>query len=249
MAIGKEALGLTKGDFSKKLSRIVDVHRVNSKVIGKPKDFVLTACRLTGKFAEVANRPDVELRVLNWEAGKRQVKMLVMSQGGKRYPVPKGQLVDQLYPARKTVKHAPPEKKHAQAVRAAMRNAIGGQIQSYRKTLKYPLTCAKSEREIRLGMRVDIDHINKPFVQLCDEFMEDNGLTYCEIKLCGPPSRKRFADNQLMGQWFTYHDINARLAPCLARANRSAGSGEYEAKESLIGTFEGDAGDDVALDW
>ena len=99
MSIAKEALGLGKGDFSKKVSNIVDAHRANSKIIGKPKDFVLTACRLSEKFSEVANRPDVEVRISYWKAGPRKVKIIVLKQGGKEYPVPKGQLVDSLYPA------------------------------------------------------------------------------------------------------------------------------------------------------
>ena len=249
MNVAKETLGLGKGDFSKKVSAIVDAHRTNSKIIGKPKDFLLTACRLTERFSEVANRPDVEVRVLHWKVGPRKVKVVALRQGGKDYPVPKGQLVDQLYPARKTVNHAKPEKKHAAAVRAAMRQYVDGQLRDYRKSLKYPVECYHTQAMIRRGMRLDVDHIHKPFLQLCDEFIAANDLTYAEVKIVGPPNLKRFNDKKLGSAWSLYHEMHARLAPSSPKANRSAGSGEYQASEALYGSFEGSPDDDVNLDF
>ena len=249
MTIAKEALGLGKGEFSKKISNIVDAHRANSKIIGKPKDFVLTSCRLTDKFSEVANRPDVEVRITYWKTGPRKVKIIILKQGGKEYPVPKGQLVDQLYPPRKTVNHATPEKKHAHAVRAAMRQYVDYQLRAYRKTLKYPVICHHTEATIRMGMRLDIDHINKPFLQLCDEFVAGENLKYADIAIVGPPNLKRFKDQKLGKTWVLYHECHARLAPSSPKANRSAGSGEYQASEALYGSFAGEVEDDVSLDF
>jgi hypothetical protein len=249
MNVAKETLGLGKGDFSKKISTIIDSHRMGAKIIGKPKDFVLTSCRLSDRFSEVANRPDVEVRILNWKVGPRKVKVIAMVQGGKEYPVPKGQLVDQLYPARKTVRHAKPEKKHAGAVRACMRQAVDYQLRDYRKTLKYPVTCFHTEATIRRGMRLDVDHVHKPFLQLCDEFVAGENLTYVEIKIVGPPNLKRFEDKKLGKAWVLYHECHARLAPSSPKANRSAGSGEYQASEALYGSFAGEVEDDVSLDF
>ena len=249
MSVAKEALGLGKGEFSKKISAIVDGHRANSRIIGKPKEFVLTACRLTDRFSEVANRPEVTVHVSYWKTGPRKVKIIVMKQGGKEYPVPKGQLVDQLYPPRKTVNHAPPEKKHAMAVRSAMRQYVDYQLRDYKKSLKYPVTCHHTEAMLRLGMRIDIDHIHKPFVQLCDEFVAGENLKYVDIAIVGPPNLKRFKDTKLGKAWVLYHECHARLAPSSPKANRSAGSGEYQASEALYGTFKGDVEDDVSLDF
>ena len=190
MSVAKTALGLNKGEFQKKLGNVVDAHRAGSKLIGKPRDFVLTACRLSTRFSKVANEPNVEVRIKNMKAGPRQVKVLMLRrEDGFEQPVPRGQLVDQLYPPRKTVNHANPEKKHAMAVRNAMRNAVDSQLRDYRKTLNYPVTCFHTERVIRRGMRVDIDHIYKPFVQLCDEFIASQDLTYCEVGLAGPETQ------------------------------------------------------------
>lgn len=250
MTVAKTALGLGKGEFQKKLGNIVDAHRVNSKLIGKPRDFVLTACRLSTRFSKMANEPGVEVRLRNMKAGPRTVKVIMLKrEDGFEQPVPRGQLVDQLYPARKTVKHANPEKKHAMAVRAAMRTAVDSQLRDYRKTLQYPLSCFHTEKTIRRGMRVDIDHINKPFVQLCDEFLTTQKLTYCEIPLIGPPNMKRFKDSTLWGAWQLYHEMHARLAPSLPKANRGAGSGTYEASEELIGSFAKTDQEDIDMDF
>jgi len=249
MSVAKEVFGLGRGDFSKKISNIVEAHRANSRIIGKPKDFILTACRLSNKFHEVANRPDVEVRIAFFKAGPRKVKIIILKQGGKEYPVPKGQLVDQLYPARKTVNHATPEKKHAALVRAAMRQYVDYQLRDYRKTLKYPVTCFHTEATIRVGMRLDIDHVNKPFLQLCDEFVAGEDMKYVDITIVGPPNLKRFKDQKLGKAWVLYHEMHARLAPSTPKANRSAGSGEYQASEALYGTFAGDVDDDVNLDF
>ncbi len=77
MSIAKEALGLNKGEFTKKLSNVVNAHRANSKIIGKPRDFLLTACRLTDRFSKVANEPDVEVRLKNMKVGPRSVKVII----------------------------------------------------------------------------------------------------------------------------------------------------------------------------
>jgi len=250
MSVAKTALGLGKGEFQKKLGNIVDSHRVGSKLIGKPRDFVLTACRLSTRFSKMANEPEVEVRVRNMKAGPRQVKVIMLKrEDGFEQPVPRGQLVDQLYPPRKTVRHANPEKKHAMAVRASMRAAVDSQLRDYRKTLKYPVTCYHTERMIRRGMRVDIDHIGKPFVQLCDEFIASQNLTYCEVPLIGPPNMKRFKDSTLWGAWQLYHEMHARLAPSLPKANRGAGAGTYEASEALIGSFAKQSEEDLDIDF
>ena len=250
MSVAKEALGLNKGEFSKKLGQIVDAHRANSKIIGKPKDFILTACRLCDRFAKVANEPEVTVRVINMRIGPRSVKCIHLCRAdGFKQPVPRGQLTDQLYPPRKTVNHATPEKKHALAVRSAMRNAVTYQLKDYRKSVTFPTECWHTQKVIRRGIRWDVDHIVKPFVQLCDEFIEAQGVKYCDVALAGPPNMKRFKDTVMWKAWQLYHECHARFAPTLPKANRSAGSGDYQASEALIGSFAGSEEDDIDMDF
>lgn len=251
MSVAKETLGLNKGEFAKKFSAVVDNHRTGSKLIGKPRDFILTACRLTERFAKMANDTTVEVRVKNWKAGPRKVKMIVLVRPAdkREQPVSKGQIVDILYPPKKIATSASDEKKHALAVRAAMRSAVSNQLKAYRKTLRYPLECWHTQAIIRIGTRVDIDHINKPFLQLCDEFLESQELKYVDIPLVGPPNLKKFKDDKLQRAWALYHECHARLAPALPKANRAAGSGEYQASEALLGSFAKEDPNDLDMDF
>ena len=250
MSIAKETLGLNKGEFGKKIKTVIDAHRANSRLIGKPKDFVLTCCRLTDRFSKMANEPGVEVYLRNMQIGPRKVKCLHLKRkDGFEQPVPKGQLTDQLYPVKKIATTASPEKKHALAVRAAMRAAVDYQLRDWRKTVRFPAECVHTQRQIRKGMRWDVDHIGKPFLQLCDEWVELQGLTYLDLSLIGPPNLKRFKDSKLQAHWVLYHETHATFAPSLPKANRSAGSGEYQASEALLGSLKKEDPDDVDLDF
>jgi hypothetical protein len=250
MTVGKDVFSLTKGEFSKKFSRVVDSHRAGSKLIGEPKNFILKAARLAERFSTVANEPDVELRVKMWPCGPRRVKMAVMKRGdGKEYPIPKNQLVDALYPPRQTVRTPNLERKHVTAVRAAMRQLVDSQLRAYRKTLQYPLECHVTGKQLRPGMRVDIDHLGRPFVQIADEWVASLGLTYCDLALVGPPNLKRFKDKAFNDTWSLYHEDHARLIAVCAAANRSKGSGDYATPPEVIGSFEKKTDEEIDLEF
>jgi hypothetical protein len=248
MTVGKDVFSLTKGEFSKKFSRVVDSHRAGSKLIGEPKNFILKAARLAERFSTVANEPDVELRVKMWPCGPRRVKMAVMKRGdGKEYPIPKNQLVDALYPPRQTARTPNLERKHVTAVRAAMRQLVDSQLRAYRKTLQYPLECHVTGKQLRPGMRVDIDHLGKPFVQIADDWVASLDLTYCDFVLVGPPNLKKFKDRALNDAWSLYHEDHARLIAVCAAANRSKGSGDYTTPSEVIGSFAKQTEDEIDL--
>jgi hypothetical protein len=250
MTIGKETFGLTKGEFSKKLSRIVETHRSGSKLIGQPRDFIITAARLAEKFSTVANEPETEIRVKLWPCGPRRVKMAVMQRSnGKEYPLPKNQLIDQLYPPKQTVRTPNPERKHISSVRAAMRQLVDSQLRAYRKTLQYPLECHVTGKQLRPGMRVDIDHLGKPFVQLADEWVNSLDLTYCDLAICGPPNLKKFKEARYNDAWKIFHEDYARLIAVCAAANRSKGSGDYATPPEVIGSFEKKTENEIDLEF
>ena len=94
----KETLGLGKGQFTEKMTRIINNHRANSKLIGEPKEFVLRVCRLTERWAKLAQKTDtlVYLRYIEI-AGGRKVKVLSLEGGGSKQPVPKAKLIESLY--------------------------------------------------------------------------------------------------------------------------------------------------------
>jgi hypothetical protein len=250
MTLGKDTFSLTKGEFSEKFSRIVNAHRAGSKLIGQPRDFVITACRLASKFSKVANEADVEVRLENYPCGPRKVKMIILKRpDGFKQPVPKNQLVDQLYPPRVTKRAPNLERKHVTAVRAAMRQLVDPQLRRYRKTLQYPIECCVTGKQLRPGMRVDIDHLGKPFVQIADEWIASLDLTYCDLALVGPPNLKKFKDRALNDAWSLYHEDHARLIAVCAAANRSKGSGDYTTPSEIVGSFKKKTDEEIDLEF
>jgi hypothetical protein len=98
-------------------------------------------------------------------------------------------------------------------------------------------------------MRVDIDHLGKPFVQLADEWIGGLGLTYCDLALVGPPNLKRFKDPKYNDAWPMFHEDNARLIAVCAAANRSKGASGYETPRGVVGSFEKSSEEEVDLDF
>ena len=250
MSIGKETFDLNKTEFSQKIGRIIQNFRASSKLIGEPREFVIRCCKLTEKWGKLANDPEVIVYLRNIDtAGGRRVKMLVLERGGTQQPVPKAQLVSALYPPKKTATTATPEEKHYNAVKAAMRNGIFYQLKSFRDNCSLPCVCYLTGKQIRPGMRTDIDHIGMTFSEICDEFVREKSLNYSRITLKGPPTAKVFADNVLWQEWVAFHLQKARYALTLASANRSKGADGYTTDPELLGTFAKEDPEDLALDF
>lgn len=130
-----------------------------------------------------------------------------------------------------------------------MRTAVDYQLRAFRKAVRLPAECVHTHKQIRLGIRWDVDHIGKPFLQLCDEWVELQGLTYLDLALKGPPNLKKFKDDKLQSHWILWHETHAVFAPSLPKANRSKGAGEYQASEALLGSLKKEDPDDVDLDF
>jgi len=250
MTIGRETFDLNKTQFTEKLGRVIKNFRANSKLIGEPREFVLRCCKLTEKWGKMANDPEVIVYLRNVDtAGGRKVKMIVLERGGTQQPVPKAQLVSALYPPKKIATSATPEEKHYNAVKAAMRGGIAYQLKSYRDSCTLPCVCYLSGKQIRPGMKTDIDHIGMTFSEICDEFIREKCLNYSRIVLCGPPTAKRFKDEELWQQWVAFHLQKARYSLTLASANRSKGADGYTTDPTLLGTFSKEDPEDLALDF
>ena len=250
MTLGKETFALNKGEYAGKLGKIITNHRLNSKLIGEPKDFVLRSCRLMDQWAKLASDPEVEVYLRNVDiAGGRKVKMLSLERGGTKQPVGKAKLVDALYPAKRIATSATPEEKHYNAVKSAMRLAIHYQLKSFRDSVQYPCVCYITGKNIRKGEKTDIDHCGMSFSEIADRFLSIKGLKYTEISLVGPPTGKSFKDKQLWGEWVSFHMEHARYAIVYASANRSKGSSGYETPTELYGSFKAEDPDDLSLDF
>lgn len=250
MTIGKQTFDLTRKDYSEKLSRIISNHRVNAKLIGEPKEFVLRSCRLHQTWAKLAADPDTEVYLRNLEiAMGRKVKLISLECKGSKQPVPKAKLVDALYPPKKIKTSASVEETHYNKVKAAMRQGIKYQLNEFRNSVKLPTFCFLSGRELRKSAKTDVDHSGLSFSQIADSFLEFKGLVYTDITLEGPPTAKRFKDKRLWEEWIEYHGEVARLELVCASANRSKGAGDYETPSKLYGSFAKSSPEDIALDF
>jgi hypothetical protein len=250
MALGKETFNLNKGEFTDKIGRIITNHRVGSRIIGEPAEFVLRSCRLTEQWGRLGGSPDTLVYIRNVElAGGRKVKMLSLERGTTKQPIAKAKLIEALYPTKKTVATATAEEKHFSAVKAAMRNAVAMQLKKFRDSIKFPAVCHITGKSIRLGQKTDIDHINMPFSELADRFVASKNLKYTDVTLMGPPSGKSFRDKQLWGEWAAFHLQHARYALVHASANRSKGCGNYTTPPELLGSFAAEDPNDLSLDF
>jgi hypothetical protein len=250
MTIGKETFSLNKGEYTDKLGRVITNHRANSKLLGEPKEFILRSCRLSDQWMKMAGDPETEVYLRNVDiAGGRKVKMLSLERGGTKQPVSKSKLVDALYPVKKIATTATSEEKHFNSVKSAMRHAVSHQLKGFRDAVTYPLVCSITGKQIRRGMKTDVDHCGMPFSEIADRFVSIKGLRYSDISLMGPPTGKSFKDKVLWGEWVAYHLQHARFALVCASANRSKGSDGYVAPTELLGSFKAEDANDLSLDF
>jgi hypothetical protein len=248
--IGKETFELSKKDYSEKLSRVINNHRVNSKLVGEPRDFILRSCRLVSTWFKLSSDPEVEVYLRNVDtAGGRKVKMISLERKRTKQPVPKAKLIDSLYPPKKIATSATLEEKHYNAVKSAMRSAVDSQLKEFRASVTYPTLCYLTDKTIKKGMRTDVDHVGLSFAEIADTFVKSRCLKYTEIGLVGPPTAKRFTDPKLWSDWKKFHLEFAKFSLVLASANRSKGCGDYTTPKDLYGTFSKEDPEDLALDF
>ena len=250
MTLGRDTFGLTKTDFNAKLSRIIGNHRASSLLIGEPSEFVLRACRLTERWGKMASDPHVQVRLRNLEiAGGRKVKMISLERGTTRQPVGKSKLVDELYPVKKIATSASSEEKHYNAVKGAMRGGVLVQLKEYRNTVTLPTICAVTGLKIRKGQRTDVDHTGQTFSEIADNFIAQCDLKYTDISLVGPPTAKRFKDDELWELWKEFHRAFAKYALVHESANRSKGAEGYTTPGDLYGSFAAEDSESLSLDF
>ena len=250
MPIGKDTFNLNKAQFNEKLSRVIKNFRTNSKLVGEPREFILRCCRLTEKWSKLSNDSDTEVYLRNIDiSGGRKIKMISLERGTTKQPVPKNQVLDALYPAKKIATTATPEEKHFNSVKAAMRYAIKHQLQEFRSHCGPANVCYLTGLQLRPGSKTDVDHVGLPFAELADRFIASQNLKYTDIILKGPVTAKRFTDALLWVKWIDFHKENAKFALVCSSANRSKGAEGYKTPYSLYGSFSAEDPESLSLDF
>jgi hypothetical protein len=105
---------------------------------------------------------------------------------------------------------------------AALRNEAfrSDAMQQARETLGS--ACARCTKECR---KLVVDHDVKPFAQILDEFLDDNGISLSDVKIRG--SKNGFRMKKLGSKWRKFHDANATLVGLCAGCNGSLNSRGY----------------------
>lgn len=235
---------MTKSEFEKQISRIVNGTRLKCRVKKSDKQFLIEALKKTSRFNTMANDPTLWITVEKVTAGPRYVRMLVLrrrpdpTKRPSRQPCPKSKLVEAVYPTKVSRKKSENPltkyKNHALKIREVFRSTVADQIRDFRKKLTYPRHCARTQAKLYDWMKIDIDHFNKPFIQICEEFLNSEKLYYSDIQIKGPPNMKELCDKTIENKWKEYHRSNAVLAAVGFKENRSAGSSNYVSDEKLL---------------
>lgn len=248
--IGKQTFGLTRKDYTDKLSKIIANHRVNARLIGEPREFILRSCRLYQTWAKLASDPEIQVYLRNVDiANGRKVKLVSLERGATRQPVPKAKLIDALYPPKKTKTSATPEERHYNNVKVSMREGVKDQLRDFRESVSFPTMCYLTGQALNKWSKMDVDHVVMSFSEIADSFVMEQGLKYTDIVLTGPPNAKRFKDSGLWEEWQLFHFKKARFSLVCASANRSKGAGDYTTPEDLYGSFARQGPEDLALDF
>lgn len=250
ISLGKTVLGLSKKEFTELIRKIIKNHRVNSRLIGTPRELILKASKITDKWGKIANRPDtlVYLRTIDIARGIK-VKMISLEEGKTKQPVPLNQFISALYPPKPLPSPATPEERHYGAVKTSMRFAVDHQLKEFRDSVELPLQCPLTGAHIRKGVKTDVDHFGLSFSEIADRFLEVSGLKYSDILLEGPPTARKFKDKELWAVWQEYHKLQASFALVCASANRSKGCGDYVTPKELIGSLAPKDSTELSLDF
>lgn len=190
-------------------------------------------------YAKRALRPDAKLMCVFRKFGPKKQKFLMLTNdAGDELIIAKGKLLSALYPSKSK---QTPEQKHRAEVLKVMRNIIKPQIKEFRIKTKAKIVqlseqgfmqearelnkCKLSGRSLN-SCKTAVDHIT-PFVQLVDNWLIANSLTFDAIALKGRGQYRHFADADLATNWFTYHAQYAELQMACSRANSKAGKKGY----------------------
>lgn len=235
---------MNKTNFTKELTNIIKTSRVGKPLNGEPLRFVLDACLKSNLYKTKASRDEVQVIPRMRKLGKIRQKFLMLVEDNKELAIFKGKLIESLYPKKTKVN---PEREHRTKVLASMRSLIEPQILAYREGQKKKIaTLVKlGEREKARELnkckltgqplttcRVAVDHIT-PFIQLVDQWLELNELTFSDIKLKGRGNIKSFTSTKLANSWVDYHLDKASLQLTCSKANSRAGSKGYSTSKSV----------------
>lgn len=224
---------MNKTGFTRQYSKIIKESPNNRPISKTNQDFLLPFLIQSSLYGKKASREGIQIIPRNRKYGPKTQKFLTLVEpDGKELVIGKAKLIDNLFP-KKAKKD--PEKTHREKVLRTCRHIIQPQIADFRTNYKERVRnlseqgnqflldvitrCALSGKKL-IACRTAVDHVI-PFIQLVDQWMEKEGLTFSDIRVKGKTMT-------LADSWFQYHLDNAGLQMVCSRANSSAGSKSYQ---------------------
>lgn len=218
-----------KTSLSKSLSYLLKIYGCNDILDKRHRDFVIDICKDIKAFRTLCNIEGIEIIVKNYSIGSRRVKMLHFNYGKKSVPIPKGKVIDSLFPKKTlTTKKVNPSVQ----VKAAMRKIIHSQIEDFRETVEFPCQCAITQNTLIHWGQIHVDH-NPTFVELVEGWLIQEDLYFDEIKITGRKNNPRFANKELEKSWYDYHLQHAGLRVTFKKANMSRGADGFSGTQRV----------------
>lgn len=183
---------------------------------------LLEILALSKKFSNISEHgTHYTFKVENYRiANGRKVKMIWACRGKHCMPIPKSQLLSNIWPPKKKQSK---EQIHIAQVKQAARGAIGFQISRFRESIELPITCPLTLKKLTNWSSIHIDHI-EPFSKLLEEWLDFHDLNPYDIALEGPKTAKTFKDKSLLKSWSDFHQTHARLQAVHSKANLRKGA-------------------------
>lgn len=159
------------------------------------------------------------------KVGQRKVKMISFIFGNSVIKVSKQKMLSLLFPST-IVTAISKEQQHYQKVLLVLRQLIEPQIREFR------------QQNSGINWSIfEVDHQNRPFIRLVEDWLEQESLYYIDLKLKGPINKKYLTDTKLALAWQNYHKANAVLAVMSKSLNRSKGAEGWTGTQRL-GSFK-----------
>lgn len=234
---------MNKSQFTSLLNSIISNSPCNYPIKQKYRDQLVPYLQQTNLYYTKACREGLSIIPRMRKFGPISQKFLVLEEQGKEQIVAKSKLIESLYPTKSKLT---PQAIHRSAVLAICRRLIDDQLQSFRLSVRAEIgRLAKAgqmleARELNrcklTGKSLNrcqtaVDHV-KPFIQLVDEWLEANKLSFDAIAIKGRGNSKYFENAELMTNWQQYHSKNAKLQMACNKANASAGAKGYSPKHN-----------------
>lgn len=225
---------ITKTKFSTDYSKLLAKSICNKPVTKEVAEWIKPYLYKSKYYSTKINRNGCLIVPVFRKYGfKKQKFFSIVEPNGEELIIFKSKLINSLWKSK--------SKSAKIKVLSVMRSTISDQISQYRKEVKETIKSlikagfldkAKDLNRCKITGRnlntckTCVDHYDKCFLELAENWLESKGLNYETIAVRG----KTFKENDFTLSWQEYHRANSKLQMVCSSANSSVGSRGYRSK-------------------